>query len=47
MDRIGSMVSEVCLGHDLLISVLPVSAEAFAFRQSPFLINVRKEAVPL
>jgi len=43
--RMSPAVAEICLRHDLLVAVFPVSTESFQHRQSPFLINVRREAV--
>lgn len=43
--RMNPVVSKACLEHDVLISVLPVSKEHYARRDSPFLLNVRREAV--
>ena len=47
ISRINPLVSSICLQNDLLISTFPVSADSFQNDQSPFLLNVRKEAVPL
>ena len=39
--------SELSLKHDTVISRAFVSEDEFARRQSPFLMNVRREAVPI
>ena len=44
MSYIGSSLS---LSYDLTISFLPVGRRDFSERQSPFLINVRREGVPV
>lgn len=44
---LNKLVSEIALEYDLLISIYPMSKEWFENRQSPFLMNVRKEAVAL
>lgn len=43
--RMNPVVSKACLEHDVLISVLPVSKDHYSKRESPFLLNVRREAV--
>jgi predicted nucleotidyltransferase len=45
--RLNALVSEIALEQDLLISVYPIPEEWFENRQSPFLVNARKEAVAL
>ena len=47
INRINAIVSDLCLQSGFLISMYPVSATWFRTRQSPFFMNVRKEAVPL
>ncbi len=47
IDRVTPILSELCLNHDLLISLFPVSRSAFATRQSPVLINARNDGVAL
>ncbi|NSW78407.1 MAG: nucleotidyltransferase domain-containing protein [Chthonomonadetes bacterium] len=43
--NISPLVSDICLRYDVLFSIFPVSAEQFATRQSPFMLNVRREVV--
>ena len=47
ISRINALVSQICLQSDLLISTFPVSLESWEKGRSPFLMCVRKEAVPL
>lgn len=47
INRVNAIVSDLCLKSGLLISIYPVSTTWFQTRQSPFFINVRKEAIPL
>jgi len=45
IDRISEAVSALCTRHGLLISTFPVPVEWYRDRQSPFFLNVRREAV--
>ncbi len=45
--RMSSVVSTICLHHDLLISLYPISSEGFETHRGPFLETVRDDAVPL
>ena len=45
--RMSPVVSTICLHHDLLISLYPISSEWFETLHSPFLETVRDDAVPL
>ncbi len=45
--RTSQIVTELSLQHDVVISRTFVSKERFDREQSPFLLNVRREAVPL
>ncbi len=45
--RMSPVVSAICLHHDLLISLYPISPERLESRDSPFLETVRDDAVPL
>ena len=45
MTRLSPLLSEICLRHGLLLSVFPVSAEKHKARQSPFMVNVRREQI--
>lgn len=47
IDLITPILSALCLKHDLLISLFPVSSAAFATRQSPLLMNARDEGIAL
>ena len=47
ISRMSPVVSAICLHHDLLISLYPISPEGFEARHSPFLETVRDDAVPL
>lgn len=47
LGRLSGMISRISLKYDTLISVYPVSTEDFEHRDSPLLLNVRKEGVPL
>jgi predicted nucleotidyltransferase len=47
ISRINTVVSSICLENDLLISTLPVAASSLETGRSPFLMRVRREAVPL
>lgn len=46
IDRMIEVITEINLTHNVLISVYPVSEEAYATVNSPLLINVRREGVP-
>lgn len=43
--RVSPLASELSLKHDLVISCVHVSEEAFRRDQSPLLLNVRREGV--
>ena len=45
--HMSPVVSTICLHHDLLISLYPISSEGLETRHSPFLETVRDDAVPL
>mgnify|MGYP005844734693 CR=1 FL=1 len=47
IDATSEMVARLSLQHDVVISRAFVSSERFAREQSPFLMNVRREAVPV
>lgn len=47
IDALSAIVADICLRHDLLISVYPVPAEWLAERKSPVFENIRREAVRL
>jgi predicted nucleotidyltransferase len=45
IEATSEVVARLSLQHDVVISRAFVSAERFAHEQSPFLMNVRREAV--
>lgn len=45
--RMNPAISAICLRYDLLISLYPISAHGLETHRSPFLENVRNQAVPL
>lgn len=45
--RIGGVVSEVCLSHNCLLSVVPFTAREWSSERSMFAENVRREGVPV
>jgi predicted nucleotidyltransferase len=46
IDRMLDLITDTNLKYNVLISVYPVSEEAYSTTQSPLLINVRREGVP-
>ena len=46
LDRTINMVADLSLEHDVVISRAFISKERFENEMSPFLMNVRREAVP-
>jgi predicted nucleotidyltransferase len=46
-DRSSAVISDICLKYDVLISTVPVSTDWARARWNPFLVQVRKEAVPV
>ena len=47
IDRMIDIITEMNLTHSILISVYPVSEKTYATINSPLLINVRREGVPV
>lgn len=47
ISRLSEILSEICLRHDVLISVFPVPEEWIKVRKSPLFENVRREGVLL
>jgi predicted nucleotidyltransferase len=45
--RTSASVSALSLQHDVVISRAFVSRERYAWEQTPFLLNVRREGVPV
>ena len=43
----SSLIGELCLRHDCLIGLVPIRERDWFTRQDPFLMNVRREAIPL
>lgn len=43
--RLGSLLHEFCLAHDVVLSCHFVGAERYETERSPFLLNVRREGV--
>ena len=46
IDRMIDCITDLNLKYDTLISVVPVSGNAYATIDSPLLINVRREGIP-
>ncbi|MCS7151008.1 MAG: nucleotidyltransferase domain-containing protein [Endomicrobia bacterium] len=46
-EKIFSIVNEVCYKYEILISYVIKSEEEFLNRDTPLLLNVRKEGIPL
>ena len=47
IDRLINIVTDINLKYGVLISVYPVSEESYATVNSPLLINLRREGVPV
>ena len=45
--RVGGLTARLSLQHNVVISCAFVSVERFRSDQSPFLLNVRREGVPV
>lgn len=45
IDRMIEIISEINLKHNTLISVYPISEEAYVTLNSPLLLNVRREGI--
>ena len=45
--NMGQIVSDLCLEHDVLISTVPISAQEYQTKQTPFISNVSRDAVAL
>jgi predicted nucleotidyltransferase len=45
IDGLSEVVADICLRHDLLLSVYPVPAEWLVERKSPLFENIRREGV--
>ncbi len=47
LSKLSGVVSRISLKYDTLISLCPISPVDFEHRDSPLLLNVRREGVPL
>lgn len=47
ISRTGELTASLCLQYDVVISRIFISAEQFSGEQSPLLLNVRREGVPV
>ena len=47
IDRMIDIITDINLSYNVLISVYPVSEEDYATTNSPILLNVRKEGIPV
>ena len=45
--RTGEIVAELSLVNDLVLSCAFVSSKRFLVERSPFLLNVRREGIPI
>ncbi len=45
IDRMIDLITDINLEHSVLLSVYPVSEEDFVNRNSPLLINIRREGM--
>ncbi|MGQ9498719.1 MAG: nucleotidyltransferase domain-containing protein [Desulfotomaculales bacterium] len=43
--RLSELILELCLEHDVVLSVLPIGESSYAAGKQPFLRNVRREGV--
>lgn len=46
-EKIEEITCRLSLEHDMVISVFPMSEPEYQERQTPFLLNVRREGVPV
>jgi predicted nucleotidyltransferase len=47
IDRMIDIITDINLEHGVLLSVYPVSEEDYHNRNSPLLINIRREGIPV
>ncbi len=47
IDRIGGVASELSLRYGVTLSILPIPEDWWRKRQSPLLINLRREGIPV
>jgi len=45
--RYSEAVAELSLRHDMVISLVPMAVDEFHSGKTPFLLNVRREGIPL
>jgi uncharacterized protein len=45
IDRMIDIITDINLEHGVLLSVYPVSEENYLYRNSPLLINIRREGI--
>jgi len=43
--KLSELILELCLEHDVVLSVLPIGESTYATGKQPFLRNVRREGV--
>ena len=43
--RLSPLVSDICLRHDVLMALFPMSEERFRTRHTPLMENVRREGI--
>jgi predicted nucleotidyltransferase len=46
IDRMIDLITDLNLKYDTLLAVVPVSEKEFSSRNSPLLLNVRREGIP-
>jgi predicted nucleotidyltransferase len=46
IDRMIDIITDINLEHSVLLSVYPVSEEDYLNRNSPLLLNIRREGIP-
>jgi predicted nucleotidyltransferase len=46
IDRMIDLITDINLEHGVLLSVYPVSEEDYLHRDSPLLMNIRREGIP-
>jgi len=46
IDRMIDIITDLNLEHSVLLSVYPVSEEDYLHRESPLLMNIRREGIP-
>ncbi|HEX9757093.1 MAG TPA: nucleotidyltransferase domain-containing protein [Nitrospiria bacterium] len=44
-EKIEDLTSQISLEHDIVVSVFPMSERDYQERQTPFLLNVRREGM--